>query len=71
MQSLKGFKTVIFNLIMMVIMAVRLLNPEAELPDDASVDAVAQALDGTIATAWGIGNMLLRAITTSPIFTKE
>ena len=71
MNSLKGFKTIAFNVVMTIVMAVRVLSPESELPDDAAVQAAVNAVDAAITAAWGIGNIILRAITDSPIFSKE
>lgn len=68
---LKGYKTVIFNVIMGLIMMIRALNPDAEVPGDESVNAAIDALDVTLTALWGIGNLILRAITTSPVFKKE
>ena len=70
MNALKGFKTIAFNVIMLVVMGVRLINPEAELPDEAAVEATALSLDAGLTALWGIGNVILRAITDSPIFKK-
>ena len=70
-SSLKGFKTIAFNVLMTIVMAVRVLNPEAELPDEAAVQATVNVVDAAITAAWGIGNIILRAITDSPIFKKE
>ncbi len=71
MNALKGFKTIAFNVIMVVVMGVRVINPEAELPDEAAVEATVMSLDAALTAVWGIGNIILRAITDSPIFSKE
>ncbi len=71
MRLIKGFKTIAFNVVMTIVMAVRVLNPEAELPDDAAVQATVNMVDAALTAAWGIVNIILRAVTDSPIFRKE
>lgn len=68
---LKGYRTIIFNVAMSAIMVIRLWNPEAEVPDAASVDAAIGHVDAAIAAVWGLGNMLLRAITNTAMGKKE
>ena len=70
---LKGYKTVIFNIIMTVIMVISLWNPsEAQnLPDAGTVSGHIDTLDMLLSAVWGIGNVVLRAVTTTPIFKKE
>jgi hypothetical protein len=68
---LKGYKTAIFNAVMTVVMVLRLWNPDAELPDADTVSQGLDTIDAAIAAIWGTGNMILRAITDTPIFKKE
>lgn len=68
---LKGYKTIIFNVIMTVVMILSLWNPGSEVPDAATVGNTLDVLDAAIAAIWGLGNGLLRAVTTTPIFKKE
>jgi hypothetical protein len=68
---MKGYRTVIFNAAMAVVMIIKAANPDAELPDAESVTAAVDAVELAIGLVWSIGNMLLRAITDSPIFKKE
>ena len=70
MKALKGFKTIAFNILMLVIMGVRVINPEAELPDEAAVEASVVSLDAGLTALWGTVNIILRAVTDSPIFKK-
>lgn len=71
LELIKGYKTIAFNTVMTIVMLVRVLSPESELPDAASVQAGIDSIDATLTALWGIGNMVLRAITDSPIFKKE
>ena len=66
----KGFRTIAFNVLMTAIAILAIINPVAELPDPAQVAKLVEDFGIWFASAWGIGNALLRAITDSPIFKK-
>ncbi len=68
---LQGFKTVIFNVVMGVIMFVRALSPESELPTEEAVTTSVDALDAFLTAAWAVGNLILRAVTNAPIFNRN
>jgi hypothetical protein len=68
---MKGYKTIAFNLLMAVIAVLSALNPEAELPSSEDVQSGVDAVSAAVAAVWGLGNILLRAITDTPIFKKE
>lgn len=68
---LQGYKTVIFNVLMGIIMLVRALNPDATVPGEESLHGAVDALDVALTAVWGVGNVILRAITSSPIFKKK
>jgi hypothetical protein len=66
-----GYKTVVFNVIMGLIALVKALNPDAVLPGEEEVN---QGIDGfllSLGLVWGVGGVILRAITSSPIFRKK
>lgn len=67
---LKGYKTVIFNLIMLVIAAIRIMSPESILPSDADINQWLNGLDALLVLTVTLGNMILRAITDSTMFKK-
>jgi len=71
MNSLKGFKTIAFNLIMTLTMVYQMWQPDVELPDAEQVTGAIDSAEAAITAIWAIGNMWLRAITDSPIFKKE
>lgn len=71
MEKFKGYRTVLFNIVMAVVMITKSLNPDMESPSAEEVQQAVDMLDAAIAAVWGIGNVVLRAITTSPIFKKE
>lgn len=68
---LKGYKTVIFNVIMTAILIANttgLVTIDAvELDVAGTLDAVETAL----IAVWGFGNLLLRAVTNTSIFDKD
>lgn len=68
LSKLKGYKTIVFNAIMTVVMVLRLFAPDAELPDEVAVTGAVDALDAALTTMWGVGNLILRAVTDSPVF---
>lgn len=71
MQSLKGYRTIGFNVIMAILMLARAMNPEVDLPDRQTVEGAVDGLTAGLASFWAVGNVILRAVTTSPIFKKE
>lgn len=68
---LKGYRTVIFNVVMGGISLVRALAPDAELPNEETVGVVLDNADVFITGAWLAGNLVLRAITNSALFQKR
>ena len=70
LNFLKGWKTILFNLVMGSMLLIRVVIPSAELPDDTAVHSVIDGLDQFLIVAMPVGNMILRAITNSSIFKK-
>lgn len=68
---MKGYRTILFNIVMTFLAAVTIVAPDADLPTADDVQSTLGAVETAIVAVWGIGNMILRAITTSPIFKKE
>lgn len=71
MDKLKGFRTVVFNVVMTFVMMWRVWQPEADLPDADQVNQALSAADVALTALWGVGNLVLRAVTNSPIFNKQ
>jgi hypothetical protein len=67
---MKGYKTVAFNVIMGIIALLAVLNPEADLPDGALVSAGLDNVEAAFVAVWTVGNLILRAITSSKIFNS-
>ena len=70
---MKGYKTIVFNVIMSVIMLATMWNPDAasSLPDASQVSGLMAQAETWITVVWGIGNGLLRAVTSTAIFKSE
>lgn len=71
MTTLKGYRTLIFNLAMGVLLAIRGFYPDAELPDAPAVEAAIGAFLDSLEVLIVLGNVILRALTTTPIGKKE
>lgn len=77
MNALKGYKTMIINGAVILFGAIRLIWPDAELPDaddvgglvDSAGELIGKAEALYISVLAGV-NMVLRAVTSSPIFKK-
>ena len=68
MDKLKGYKTIIFNVIMAISMLMTIFFGVDVSADATKLkDGIDMALQGLI-TVWGIGSIWLRIITDSPIF---
>ena len=70
---MKGFKTIIFNVVMTLAMGVSLWNPDAagSLPDAAQVSGLIDQAAAWVTAVWAIGNAWLRAVTSTAIFKKD
>lgn len=71
MDKLKGYKTVAFNVIMAILPIVAILNPDAQLPSGETISQNLDVIFGAYATLTATGNLILRAVTNSPIFKKK
>jgi hypothetical protein len=67
---LKGYRTVIFNVIMAGLLVLRGIFPDAELPDETAINTMLDGLLGSVEVITIIGNLILRAFTTTPIGQK-
>lgn len=67
---MKGWRTVAFNALMTVVavLAYSHAGDPSELPDANAINAALDAVEGFIPFVWGLGNVILRAVTDTPIF---
>ena len=68
---MKGYKTIAFNLVMTIVAGVAVLNPDAIMPSEANITGSIDALETAFVGVWGVGNLILRAVTSSAVFKKE
>jgi hypothetical protein len=68
---LKGYRTIIFNVIMTGVMILKMWQPEAEVPGAEEIGGALDAIDAALVAAWGVGNMIFRAITNTAIGKPE
>ena len=70
---MKGYKTIIFNVIMSAVMVISMWNQDAasSLPDAAQVTSLIDQAETWITAVWGVGNVILRSVTSTAIFKKE
>lgn len=71
MSKLIGYRTVIVNFILVVVGAFRVKHPGA-LPDDNTIESLVNAVLDAVFSVPGAGviNLILRLLTTTPIFKK-
>lgn len=68
---MKGYRTLAFNAIMAIVAIVHALNTDASLPDAAAVQGVVDQFSTWFEGALVVGNLILRAVTTTPVLKKE
>jgi len=63
----KGYRTIIFNVVMMGGLLIKSFYPEAVTPDVEQVGEMLDLIETAWASIWGVGNMYFRAITNTKI----
>lgn len=73
LAAFKGYRTVIFNLIMTAAMIASMQGwiGSDDQPSAETVNLFLNNLEGVLAAIWGVGNIALRTVTTTPIGKKE
>jgi len=71
MTAFKGYRTLIFNAIMALLLVIRGVYPEAELPDETAVNSLIDGVFASLDAILVVGNLILRAFTTTPIGKQE
>jgi hypothetical protein len=71
LDLIKGYKTVVFNAFMAVVMVVRVMMPDVELPADEALKEAGDSVTAALAVFWAAGAVMIRAVTNSPIFKKK
>lgn len=70
LEQLKGYRTIVFNLIMTIVMVLAMWSPGESWPTQPEVNAFLDSLEIVLTFVWGLGNIVLRAITNTPIFMR-
>lgn len=70
MSKIKGYRTIAFNIIMALAAVLTFGGSEVSI-DSTFVSENLEAIENGVIAAWALGNLILRAITTTPIFRKE
>lgn len=68
---LKGYRTTIFNVVMGLTMIASMVGGELVEIEVDQINATLDAIDAALIGIWTIGNLILRAITNSPIFKRR
>ena len=69
---MKGWKTIIVAVIMVIIGAVKPLAPEGVvLPDATAVEGILDSIYANWEWVMGLAMLIMRAVTDSPIFKKK
>lgn len=68
---LKGYRTVLFNLIMGVAALAVTLGYVEVAPSGDDVNVFLDHLDAVLSAVWLVGNLILRRMTTTPIGKAE
>lgn len=71
MKKLKGYRTILFQIVMAGVTIAHLRYPELMVPEEAAVQEGVDTVLAGIATLWGAGNVVLRFITNTPVGKKE
>lgn len=69
--KMKGYKTVVFNIIMGIVMLVKVLGGDASGLEDVDVSGAIDIVEAGLVTLWSVGNIILRAITSTKIFNRS
>jgi len=68
MDRLKGWKTLLFQVIMGSVVFAQVYSGQA--PDPGPIMETLEGFELATVSLWGFGNMILRAVTNTAIFTK-
>ena len=68
---MQGYRTIVFNAIMAVLILVRSAWPDLVVPTESDVNAFLSAVDSIFAAIMVIGNLVLRFVTKTPVGQKQ
>ncbi len=70
LETVKGYKTVVFNVLMGLIMVWKAVSPESELPAPEAISGLLDSLYASLDSILVVGNIVLRAVTNTAIGRK-
>jgi hypothetical protein len=70
LEKAKGYKTVIFNVSVGLLMVWRAADPSATLPDENQLNTVLDSVFASLDALLVVGNLFLRAVTDTQVFKK-
>lgn len=69
-MMVKGYKTVIFNVLIGLLMVWKAVSPESELPTPELLNGLLDSLYASLEAILVVGNIVLRAVTNTAVGRK-
>lgn len=69
-MMVKGYKTVIFNVLIGLLMVWKAVSPESELPTPELLNGLLDSLYASLEAILVVGNIVLRAVTNTSVGRK-
>lgn len=69
-ETVKGYKTVIFNVLIGLLMVWKAVSPESELPTPDMLNGLLDSLYASLDAILVVGNIVLRAVTNTSVGRK-
>lgn len=69
-ETVKGYKTVVFNVLIGLVMVWKAVSPESELPTPELLNGLLDSLYASLEAILVVGNIVLRAVTNTAVGRK-
>ena len=69
-ETVKGYKTVVFNVLIGLVMVWKAVSPESELPTPEMLNGLLDTLYASLDAILVVGNIVLRAVTNTSVGRK-
>jgi hypothetical protein len=70
LELVKGYKTVVFNVLIGLVMVWKAVSPESELPTPELLNGLLDSLYASLEAILVVGNIVLRAVTNTAVGRK-
>ena len=70
LELVKGYKTVVFNVLIGLLMVWKAVSPESELPTPDMLNGLLDSLYASLEAILVVGNIVLRAVTNTAVGRK-